>query len=126
MRKPKDLKGRGKSLYLAVTMSRFSNKDAALKAGYKENTYYSHIKQEFLDYNILEKYGRAINYDFSVEYPEMADYFPRTPQKAIDNSKDFESLQNKYLALLEKHKDLMEKYSDLQERVIGLEQKSKK
>lgn len=113
-------------MYLAVTMSRFSNKDAAIKAGYKENTYYSHIKQEFLDYSILEKYGRAIGYDFSVEYPEMAEYFPDIIQDTISKTKDFELLQNKYLALLEKHKDLMEKYSDLQEKVITLEQKGKR
>lgn len=126
MRKPKDLKGRGKSLYAAVVMSRFSNKDAALNAGYKENTFYSHIKQEYLDFNILAKYGRAINYDFSMEYPEMDDIFPKVASKSADQYKDYDALQTKYMTLLEKHKDLMEKYTEIQERVNSLEHKLKK
>lgn len=126
MRRPKDLKGRGKSLYSAVTMSRYSNKDAAVKAGYKENTFYSHIKQEFLDFAVLERYGRAIKYDFSIEYPEMEDIFPTMPKHQDNQQKDYENLQSKYMTLLEKHKDLMEKYSDLQDRLNTMEKRIKK
>ncbi|NQX42343.1 hypothetical protein SAMN05421820_11163 [Pedobacter steynii] len=126
MRKHRDLKGRGKSLYSAVTMSQFSNKEAALRAGYKDNTFYSHVKQEYLDFSILAKYGRAINYDFSMEYPEMDDIFPTIVNKNADHYKDYDSLQTKYMTLLEKHKDLMEKYTEIQERINLLESKLKK
>lgn len=132
----KDLKGRGKSLYVAVSQSGLSNKDAAERASYKENTFYVHIKQEFLDFKIMARYARAIKHDFSNQYPEITSFQPdNSIELAEKESKTYLELQRKYTALLEKTQLAMEKneekYSELQNKYYTLlakynELKSKK
>ncbi|RKR82861.1 hypothetical protein BDD43_3052 [Mucilaginibacter gracilis] len=118
----KKLKGRGRTLYLTVQASKFSNKVAAERAGFKENTYYTHVKKEDLSYVILAKYGIAINHDFSIDYPEMDEYFPDNLNNNAKTPTEKEHLQlkDKYTKLLEAHKELQERYSDLQVKYFQL------
>jgi bifunctional DNA-binding transcriptional regulator/antitoxin component of YhaV-PrlF toxin-antitoxin module len=119
---PKDLKGRGLTLYLTVQTSKFSNKEAAERAGFKENTFYTHIKKEDLSYAILAKYGKAINHDFSIDFPEMDEYFPENLNNntKTPSDKEHNQLKDKYTKLLEAHKDLQERYNDLQVKYFEL------
>lgn len=117
----KDLRGRGKSLYIAVSQSGLSNKDAAERASYRENTFYAHVKQEFLDLKILAKYGRAISHDFSPQYPEISNFqTENTTEIAQKESKAYLDLQRKYTALLEKSQFTSERNA---EKVAELENK---
>jgi len=121
----KDLKGRGKSLYVAVSQSGLSNKDAAERASYKENTFYAHVKQEFLDFKIMAKYARAINHDFSIQYPEILNFQPENSiELAQKESKAYLELQRKYTALLEKSQlnseRSAEKYAELENKYNAL------
>ncbi len=105
------LKGRGRSLYIAVSQSGLSNKAAAEKANYKENTFYSHIRQEFLDYKILAKYAIALNHDFSDEYSEITKFIGKNSfEKAEEETEAYRKLNKKYTALLEKHQQMNEKH----------------
>ena len=108
------LTGRGKSLYLAVSRNSLSNKAIAKKAGYKYNTFYSHIKKADLDFGILFRYGKALKYDFSVEYPEMSQNYAFEENMNMSYDVSFEKLERKYTQLLESHNELLIKYNDLQ------------
>ncbi|RAJ31739.1 hypothetical protein [Pedobacter cryoconitis] len=115
------LKGRGKSLYVAVSQSGFSNKDAAERALYKENTFYTHVKQEFLDFKIMARYAKAIKHDFSIQYPEILSFQPdNSVEQAEKESKAYLDLQRKYTALLEKNQLMIErnaeKYAELENK----------
>ena len=125
------LKGRGKSLYIAVSQSGLSNKDAAERASYRENTFYAHVKQEFLDFKIMAKYARAINHDFSAEYPDILDFrFDNSGDLAEKESKAYLELQRKYTALLEKNQLIIErnteKYGELENKYNALLEKYNK
>jgi len=117
LKEEKELSGRGRSLYLAVSRSAITNKEVARKAGYKENTFYSHIRKPDLSFNILSKYGKVLRYDFSIEFPEMSLDFPLEEDLNYQklNSKDYQILQEKYFRLLEKHNALLEQYHSLLE-----------
>lgn len=84
------------------------------KAGYKSKTsYYNHIEEKNLSVEILLKYGEALNYDFSVEIPEikkaqsiLANEAPKTLQEA---KKQIEYWKTRYYDLLEKYNQIIEK-----------------
>lgn len=113
--------GRGASVYRAVTMSPDRNIDIAKRAGYEPNTMYGHFKKHFLTDAIMVKYGKAIPYDFAIEYPELADYFSVTP---ILNDRNYselknrlESIQSKYTALLEANNQLLIEYNKIRDEL---------
>jgi len=112
------LKGRGKSLYIAVLNSGYTNKQAAQRANYQEATFYSHIKQERLDYKILAKYGKAINHDFSAEYPEITEYQIENPSDRIaKESRPYIDLHAKYTAVLEINNKLLVEINEVRKEL---------
>lgn len=44
------------------------------KTGYSRSGIYKHFEREELDWKHIIKIGKAINYDFSNEFPELATY----------------------------------------------------
>lgn len=95
-------------MYLAVSNSRFTNKEAAERAGYKENTFYQHIRQENLDFKIMVRYGKAIKHDFSSEYPDVTEYqTENSVDLMVKESKPYLELLAKYTALLETNNKLL-------------------
>lgn len=124
-KKDKKFEGRGGSLYRAVTLCPIKNKDIAEKAGFKENTLYNHFNNPELSYAILAKYGRVISYDFTIEYPEMSEYFSSNSFMEIKEElsysqlkQSYEILSNKYTKLLETNNALLSKYNDMMDRLI--------
>lgn len=89
----------------------------AQKAGYKRITYYSHIKKKDLALSILNKYGAAINHDFSndvpgmkaLEFQEEDHSYAKTPDTLSEAIKDRDRWREKYYELLEKYQKLLEK-----------------
>jgi len=113
-----ELKGRGKSLYLAVSNSKFTKKQATERAGYKDNTLYQHIRQEDLDFRIMVKYSIAINHDFSAEYPEITEYQVENPSDRIaKESKPYVDLHTKYTALLEINNKLLVEINEVRKEL---------
>jgi hypothetical protein len=100
---------RGKILQEAVTRSGLSVKIVANRAGYQRVTYYSHIIKPDLSFEILEKYGRALNLDFKNEIPEMKEYFNERLPSRFDDSQTLEYWKQKYYDLLERYNVLLEK-----------------
>lgn len=113
--------GRGASLHRAVASSPDKNVDIATRAGYVANTMYGHFRKSDLADAIMVKYGKAIPYDFSIEYPELAVYF-KTSTIPQDKSyteirNQLESTQNKYTTLLETHNKLLVEYNKIREEL---------
>jgi hypothetical protein len=108
---------RGEILKAAVEDAGVSIEVLTRKAGLSRGSYYNHIKKADLDDVILQKYGRAIPYDFSNDIPDLkiqtlsepddSAYFtkPQTLDEAIEQ-RDY--YIKKYMELLEDYKRLME------------------
>lgn len=88
----------------------------AKRAGYSRSSYYNHILDPELSFDILREYGKALKHDFSIELPELnnhiiveeetEDYIkPSTLEQAL---KLAEKWKAKYYLLLEKYNQLLE------------------
>ena len=106
---------RGKILAIAVKQSRYTKEKAAQRAEYSRSSYYKHIANPDLDFDILMRYGKAISHDFTEEFPEMPKYLLEDPQETYNKPVTVEELirerdywKDKYLDLLEKYNRLIE------------------
>lgn len=87
----------------------------AKKAGYDQSTIYRHFEKAELPYHIIYKYGKALEHDFSIEFPEMTDEFEmikETENRAVVNdleecTRQRDYWMKKYVDLLEKHNALL-------------------
>jgi hypothetical protein len=117
-------------LYNAVQSSGVKLSHILERTGYHRSTYYTHIRNPNLSFNILYKYGQAIPYDFSFQFPEIGEYFSRFSEKKESSvqegesnpyekmsveslSKYTHSLKEKYIALLEENRELRIKLDEL-------------
>ncbi|MEQ8548711.1 MAG: hypothetical protein RIC03_12415 [Cyclobacteriaceae bacterium] len=88
----------------------------ARKAGYHPTMPYRHFKQPDLPTHIIRKYGRAMNYDFTDQIPEMAQDFVITEspfqEKKITSLEEClaekEKWKEKYFQLLEKTNQMLQ------------------
>lgn len=107
---------RGEVLKSLIAASDLNITIVTNRAGYNRSSYYNHILIPDLSYSILRKYGRALNHDFSREFPEMRSYdhledpqvlYGGTPTIA-GLTKQRDDWKDKYLQLLEKYNQLIE------------------
>lgn len=106
---------RGEVLQAIVKRSNKNVSEIVKLAGYSRASYYNHISNPDLPFDILEIYGRTLNYDFSVEFPEMIKYVAFLEPSleygnvTIDSlKKEIDRWKDKYFALLEKYNLLIE------------------
>ncbi len=126
----KDKKGlsRGEVLHIVAKTSKLTIREITEKAGYKPPSFYVHVKQEELPYEILARYGKALGHNFADEFPEMSDYVFQDDQSFYNKKKlSFEELelekdrwQSKYQELNEKYQTLADKYQVLLEEKLGM------
>jgi hypothetical protein len=115
MRSKKANMHRGEALQIAVSNSGLSITKVVKRAGYSRSSYYIHITDPKLAYDIMAQYSRAINHDFSDDFPEMARYLlkedeeiygePDTIEMAVKQRNNW---RDKYYFLLEKYQKLLE------------------
>jgi len=79
----------------------------AEKAGYDQSTLYRHFAKHDLKLHIIQRYAKAIQYDFSEEIPEIKDLFVTTLNSEGD-SHSAAHWKNKYIELLERHNKMLE------------------
>lgn len=126
-------KHRGLLLKKAVKESDMTITKLMKRMGYKNrSSFYQHVDDPDLSYDILMKYGKLINHDFTVYFPSsngqtqandpLATYIkaPRNIEQVIVN---VELLKDKYHDLVEKHNQLLEKLVLILERLDQLEKK---
>jgi hypothetical protein len=108
-------KHRGEILQQVVEASGMSVSKVTERAGYSRSSYYYHILDPELPFEIMQKYGKAMKYDFKADFPEMSESIldddekkyikPTSLEQAV---RQLEILREKYLALLEKYQQLIE------------------
>jgi len=116
------LNHRGK--ILRTTVDKYCNSQGvsitaiAHKAGYNQATIYRHFDKEDLPFHIIRKYGKAMNHDFRMEYPDMEDEFSTVgdgpgekygnyPQTLTEVIAERDKWREKYYKLLEIHNRLL-------------------
>jgi hypothetical protein len=113
--KSKRTKHRGEILRAAAEKGGMNITVLARKAGYSRTSYYNHIMEPELSYDILLAYGKAMKHDFSSQLPEInkslveedtEDYTrPTTMEQALKLADKWKA---KYYALLEKYNQMLE------------------
>lgn len=123
---------RGEILYQAVQESGVKLSKILELTGYHRSTYYTHVNNPDLAFEILYKYGKAIPRDFSLQFPEIREYFSRSEEPDHSFVGEAEvpayqkmsreallsyttSLREKYLILLEENRALRLKIEALAE-----------
>jgi hypothetical protein len=113
---------RGQLLETAVKQSGMSVEAIMKKLGYSSrNTYYRHISTPDLSLDILQRYGKAIHYDFSIdlnpqsltgtgENPPVYLPVPETIEEAI-SQRDF--YWRKYNEQLEQYRKLLLRFEEM-------------
>lgn len=120
---------RGKYLHEVLRNHPRKIKDIVESAGYKYGTFYKHKINPELSYEILAKYGKAINKDFSIEFPEMNEFPSLALVETIpyqnspgDLRRELDDLREKYSSFLNKHNAMLEANIALREENITLKE----
>lgn len=106
---------RGKILREILDKRQVNITKLAEKLPWSVKTVYRHFDDDHLSYEKVAEYARAINYDFTEEFPDLAKFnFKALEEIPIyKNSNDVEYYRTKYEQLLERYNYMMEKYTDL-------------
>ncbi|SIT13503.1 hypothetical protein [Belliella pelovolcani] len=119
---------RGKILKSIVKAHAKTGSKIASDAGYKDGTIYKHFQKQDLPFEIIMKYGIAMNHDVSIEFPEIINEpsYPNFKNKLNSlNSIKSDNIENewkeKYHTLLEKHHEILLTNISLKERISELE-----
>lgn len=127
LRKLKSIKQkihRGKILEEKVKATHISKEAIARRADYSRNAYYLHINNPDLPDPILIKYGKALNYDFSQDIPDLeqqlmeesvADY-TKEPETLEEAKQQINYWRFKYYTTLDKYNTTLDKYIDAIEK----------
>jgi hypothetical protein len=108
---------RGEILERVVKQSSLSIKTVIVRMNISRTTYYNHINNKDLSIDIIAKYGRAIGYNFSSEFPEIkrTESFINTKEP-----KTFEEAMFERNSWREKYYDVLEKYNTCMERLNNI------
>lgn len=106
---------RGKVLEKVFKASGFSLTELSKRVAYDRTTVYRHFAKPDIEFPILIKYGKALNHDFTVEFPELGNYFSQieepinayTTHTLAEALKERDLWKDKYIKLLEKHNTLI-------------------
>lgn len=105
---------RGEILGKIVQQSELSKTVIAKKAGYNRTSLYNHIKTFDLSFDIIEKYGKALGFDFTTVFPEMIKYIAfEDPKADYPESLTFDQVLKQRNQWRDKYYDLLEKYNKL-------------
>jgi hypothetical protein len=106
---------RGEALEEAVKKTRTKVTQLVKKVGVSRGTYYNHIQDPKLSYEILEAYGKVLKYDFTQVIPQMPKYIFDEPEDTYGKPNNLEEAirqidywKDKYISLLERYNSLIE------------------
>lgn len=101
-----------------VESTRINKEKVAVKAGYSRSSYYKHISNPDLDFHILTAYGKAIQYDFTEQFPDMPKYMVYDPEENYDAPKSLDDALKQRDSWKDKYYDLLEKYNSMMEEKL--------
>ncbi|MGY0039305.1 hypothetical protein [Pedobacter sp. NJ-S-72] len=112
---------RGAVLKKAVKESGIPITEVARRAGYGRVTYYLHIENPDLKFDVLEKYATSINYDFRDEIPEMVEYYERKRESNLSTFEKIEADRNfwrdEYTRILKEKNELIKRIEILEDKL---------
>ena len=112
---------RGEALAKAIQQSELSKTVIAKKAGYNRTSLYNHIRTPDLSFDIIEKYGKALSFDFTKIFPEMIRYIAfEEPKAEYREAMTFDSVIKQRDQWRDKYYDLLEKYNRLIEEKLEM------
>jgi hypothetical protein len=102
---------RGAILHAVAKRSHLTIVKIAKDAGYDQSTFYVHKSKPDLPLEILYKYSKVLNHNFSFEIPEMADFLQSQGISQVVNDKltydqlekERDKWRDRYYLLLEEH-----------------------
>lgn len=105
-------------LYKWLEKSGWSVTAISKKLGYNPSSTYRHFEKEDLAYHIIRRYGKAMNHDFRVEFPEMEEDDIYNPSTADPETRGYEPItllqaMQQIEAWKSKYYDMLEKYNQL-------------
>jgi len=107
---------RGEVLKAAVDKVSFKVTQLAKRMGISRGTYYNHIEDPNLSFELLERYGKILKYDFTADFPEMQKYALEESVENYGAPSTFEEAVNQMSYYKEKYFQLLEKYTALIEK----------
>ncbi len=125
MNKNKELH-RGQVLHKIAKLSSLKIGEISQRAGYKYSTFFAHIKKEDLAYEILARYGKVLQHDFSNEFPQMSEYVFYEDNKYNKELtypellEDRDQWKDKFYDISDKYNKLSDKYNKLLEKELGM------
>lgn len=107
---------RGEILQNAITKKGISLSEVGRRMGCDRSTVFRHTQKDTLDDAILLKYGRALDYDFTIDIPELFDSMKMVNEPSPEyRNRTYDELlserdyyKDKYINLLEKYTKLVE------------------
>lgn len=110
------MKDRGEILQDVIKKKGISLSEVGRRLGIDRSTVYRHTKNANLDDATLLQYGKALNYDFSMEIPELYNSMKLVNEPSPEyRNKTYDELlierdyyKDKYINLLEKYNVLVE------------------
>jgi hypothetical protein len=106
---------RGEVLKDAVRKVSFKITTLTKRMSISRGTYYNHIEDPELSFELLERYGKILKYDFTADFPEMQKYALEESIETYGPPSTFEEAVNQMAYYKEKYYQLLEKYTHLME-----------
>jgi len=104
---------RGEVLKAAVRKVSFKITLLTKRMGISRGTYYNHIEDPDLSFELLERYGKILKYDFTADFPEMQKYAFEESIESYGPPATFEEALNQLHYYKEKYTQILEKYNRL-------------
>ncbi|KLT67109.1 hypothetical protein [Pedobacter sp. BMA] len=126
-------KHRGKILAEVAKRHHLTITKIAKLAGYTQSTFYKHKLQSELDFDVLYKYAKILDYYFQNEFPEFSQYLEDNNLGQVENRRlsynDLVQIIEKYKVreaedaktILSHLKELKDCYKELKEKQIEVE-----
>ena len=115
---------RGEALEKIVKRNPLSITFISKKAGFNRSSFYNHISKPDLSFEILERYGKALGFDFTKIFPVMDRYISfEDTGNAYPKVLTFDQLEMQRDQWRDKYYDLLERYNKLIEDKLDLGKK---
>lgn len=113
------LKHRGEILSKVIREKNVKISPLAKKMGLDRGTIYRHMDDPELSLDYITQYGKALDYDFSKDFPEIM-YVLREPPAEYGATKSYDEWRDAAEYWKDKYIDLLEKYTALlSQQLVG-------
>jgi len=106
------LKHRGEILAKVIRDKKVKIAPLAKRMGIDRGTVYRHMEDPELSLDYIAQYGKALDYDFSKDFPELL-YVLKEPPAEYGSAKSYNELRDAAEYWKDKYIDILEKYNAL-------------